>query len=1011
MSDANQGDEGPTKGRFGVAGLPVSRRYVYPVSRNRIWWIGLGVAGVIGLMLLVNLGLQDGAWVSNGPLSSSHAVIGGDCVACHTPFGEVSSDKCALCHDSRTDTLGGHTLDAHYVYVSGDRTRAYRRDGELACVGCHTEHGGRFADLTTVGDTGCVACHGFDRFGTHPEFDFEAESRADDRGLAFTHIRHVDRVMEDRGTGDLELACLACHTPTPDASRFAPIAFEAHCADCHLGGDVESPELHGPSPPRYSSNGILVRLELATSVAPQDVVDVLIVGGGPAGTAAAFRAKELGLAPLVIEIDDVLRRIRDYDESKPIKPDFGAGRQMGFPKGAALIEQLHFFSDVKGGELSRAWKQLYRDHSVPVQIGVELLGLEPGPEGAWRALVRNHRTETDGALVARHVVLAIGAGMPRRLDVPGDVRAIAAGLAGAQRYVGATACVIGAGVSAVEAVIAISSAKAAVADETAVYWSHRGQQMPRVPQALEAALSRATDVHKNVRLLPGSEAREVVATDHGAVLRIQSSRREVPGGPVEVTQVEFDAGRVVACIGQEIDWTLMHGIGLYQVTGGPRSRKAMPLNALLESRQPNVYVIGDTLNTAYLECEDFDGDASLFKEVKHQGNIKASLADGVKVAEVIAQKLAGQSDIRVELEFVGVSTPTPAEADASHVPEPGLDRTLVLTPAPAPPVAGTPPAVLVRLIDREVEAEQFVLCADRETSIGRRGCDIAFGEDSRLADRHATVAPDGDGYLVRDGSSRDGVFLHLTDGNGRAVTPGTIGRVGAQWVVFGTPDDPLVLVHHDARGRRVGQHRLREGTQILGRAAPDITLTATDMSLSRRHASVVVTGRTVYLRDLNSANGTFVKVHGTARLADGDLLRLGHQALRFGFIEVMARSKVLAVDTGRLKRPHGGSGVAATSADGQVVVFQNRGQTCPFKPGQTLCDVAEEAGVAMKADCHKGICGSDPVRIVAGKEHLDPMSDEERDTLEDICAVDPVNHRLACRARPTGLVVVEVLDQ
>jgi len=229
--------------------------------------------------------------------------------------------------------------------------------------------------------------------------------------------------------------------------------------------------------------------------------------------------------------------------------------------------------------------------------------------------------------------------------------------------------------------------------------------------------------------------------------------------------------------------------------------------------------------------------------------------------------------------------------------------------------------------------------------------------------------------------------------------------------VFGTPDDPLVLVHHDARGRRVGQHRLREGTQILGRAAPDITLTATDMSLSRRHASVVVTGRTVYLRDLNSANGTFVKVHGTARLADGDLLRLGHQALRFGFIEVMARSKVLAVDTGRLKRPHGGSGVAATSADGQVVVFQNRGQTCPFKPGQTLCDVAEEAGVAMKADCHKGICGSDPVRIVAGKEHLDPMSDEERDTLEDICAVDPVNHRLTCRARPTGLVVVEVLDQ
>ena len=218
--------------------------------------------------------------------------------------------------------------------------------------------------------------------------------------------------------------------------------------------------------------------------------------------------------------------------------------------------------------------------------------------------------------------------MPRRLDVLGDVRAIADRLAGAERYVGAPACVIGAGVSAVEAVIAISAAKAAAGDKTAVCWSHRGQQMPRVPQALEAALAEATDVHWNVRLLPGSEAREVADTDDGKTLRIQVGRRDTPGAPVELTQIEFDAGRVVACIGQEIDWALINSIGIYQVTGGARSKKAIPLNALLESRQPNLYVVGDTLNIAYLECEDFDGDASAFEEVKHRGNIKASLTDG-----------------------------------------------------------------------------------------------------------------------------------------------------------------------------------------------------------------------------------------------------------------------------------------------------------------------------------------------------------------------------------------------
>ena len=71
---------------------------------------------------------------------------------------------------------------------------------------------------------------------------------------------------------------------------------------------------------------------------------------------------------------------------------------------------------------------------------------------------------------------------------------------------------------------------------------------------------------------------------------------------------------------------------------------------MLESRQPNVHVIGDTLNIAYLECEDYDGDPSAFREIKHPGNIKASLADGVKVAEVIAQRLAGKTEIRGELD-------------------------------------------------------------------------------------------------------------------------------------------------------------------------------------------------------------------------------------------------------------------------------------------------------------------------------------------------------------------------
>ena len=735
----------------------------------------------------------------------------------------------------------------------------------------------------------------------------------------------------------------------------------------------------------HESDGVLPdgRLQLATEVALPDPLDVLVVGGGPAGTAAAFRARELGLSALVIELDDLLSRIRDYDKDKPIKPDFGAGRQMRFPRGGDLIGQLHFFTDVRGSDLCEAWKALYRRHSVPAQIGVELVGLEPGDDGVWGARVRNHRSEEDGLVRARHVVLALGAGTPRRLDVPGDVRAIGYRLADPRRYLGAAACVIGGGVSAAEAVIAISEAKAAAADDTPVYWSHRRPETPNVPYALQASMERATTVNRNVRLLPGSEAQEVSTTDADPLLRLQVAGARAAEAANAGKLLEFQASHVIACIGQEIDWKLLEGAGIFHVTSGAHVRKAIPLTALLECRQPNVYVIGDTLNPAYLECEDFDGDVSGFQKVAHRGNIKASLTDGVKVAGVIAQRLAGKTAIRIDLDFVGAASVPPAAGDAPH-------------------------AVLTRLLDGAVEAEQFELHPDRDTTIGRRGSDVCFEDDARLADRHAAIVPHGTGYRLRDGGSPGGVFLHLADGRERVVPPGTVARVGRQWLMFGSAHDPFRVAHHDARGRLVKRYKLSQGTQIIGRAAPDITLETDDRGLSRRHLSVIVVGPGVFVRDLNSVNGTYLKVDGSCELADGDVIRAGCQVLRYSLVGVESRAEARVV---RRRTADGAApaGVPA-AAESLAITFGNRGASCPFRKGQTICEVAEAGGVELVADCHAGICGSDPVRIVSGRQHLNPLSGAERETLDEICGVEPGVHRLACMVRPTGPVVVEIVD-
>ena len=237
--------ENNSKGTFADAGLPVATAYVRPRSRSGILWVGAALGVLAALVLGVNLALGPGDLSANGPLSSAHAMLSDNCAACHTPFETVSSEKCSLCHERHTDALGAYTFNAHYVYASRDRTRAFGRELEMPCAGCHDEHGGRRADPpAAVGDDRCESCHTIGDFGSgHPEFDFAAEAIPDDSGLAFTHIRHVDYVLDDRGAHDPESACLTCHVPAADARGFQPISFDAACSDCHLNGDVESAEL------------------------------------------------------------------------------------------------------------------------------------------------------------------------------------------------------------------------------------------------------------------------------------------------------------------------------------------------------------------------------------------------------------------------------------------------------------------------------------------------------------------------------------------------------------------------------------------------------------------------------------------------------------------------------------------------------------------------------------------------------------------------------------------------
>ena len=62
----------------------------------------------------------------------------------------------------------------------------------------------------------------------------------------------------------------------------------------------------------------------------QDEFDTLLAGGGPAGTSSAMRAAEISLNCLVIDCDDLVKRIQDYPSKGHADPS-GPRRQRQTP--------------------------------------------------------------------------------------------------------------------------------------------------------------------------------------------------------------------------------------------------------------------------------------------------------------------------------------------------------------------------------------------------------------------------------------------------------------------------------------------------------------------------------------------------------------------------------------------------------------------------------------------------------------------------------------------------------
>ncbi len=237
-----------------------------------------------------------------------------------------------------------------------------------------------------------------------------------------------------------------------------------------------------------------------------DVLDVCIVGAGPAGLSASLRAVEKRLAYVTLEQEELGGTVARYPRRKLV---------MTSPVEWPLHGRFNRL-EISKEKLMEFWATTIRKAQLEVHVREKVEDIRREPDGTFTV------ASTGGRYRARCVILALGRrGTPRKLGVPGEeLPKVMYGLIEAEAYTDAAILVVGGGDSAVEAALGLAHQRG-----NRVTLSYRGEELSRIKER-NAQRLRESERAGKVRVLYRSEVREV--RERSVLVDVAGSVTELP---------------------------------------------------------------------------------------------------------------------------------------------------------------------------------------------------------------------------------------------------------------------------------------------------------------------------------------------------------------------------------------------------------------------------------------------------------------------------------------------------